>query len=142
MSYDPRRRRRVHRRRHDPDPRRVHRRRHDPARRVYRRRGSAMTALKAAVGGIIGAVAGAWAGGYLKSAVPMTFNVAGKSINVADAAAGAVALAATPFVGRSSMIKTGLAALGGAMIAKSDPEFATVSPPSQGWAISPEGLGV
>ena len=144
MSYDPR-RRRSHRRRHDPDPaRRRSRRRHDPdpARRVYRRRGSAMTALKAAVGGIIGAVAGAWAGGMIKDKVPMTFNVAGKSINVADAAVGAAALAATPFLGRSSMLRTGLAALGGAMLAKSDPEFATVSPPSQGWAISPEGLGV
>jgi hypothetical protein len=101
-----------------------------------------MTALKAAVAGVIGAVAGAWAGGMIKNNVPMTFNVMGKSINVADAAAGAVALAATPFVGRSSMIKTGLAALGGAMLAKADPEYAAVSPPSQGWAISPEGLGV
>jgi len=101
-----------------------------------------MTALKAAVGGIIGAVAGAWAGGMIKDKVPMTFNVAGKNINVAGAGLGAAILAATPFAGRSSMLKTGLAALGGAMIAKSDPEFATVSPPSQGWAISPEGLGV
>ncbi|MFP3138403.1 MAG: hypothetical protein RXS42_09365 [Nitrososphaeria archaeon] len=144
MSYDPRRRRRVYRRRHDPDParRRSHRRHDpDPARRVYHRRGvSAMTALKAAAAGIIGAVAGAWVGGYLKDKVDVNINVMGKSINVADAAAGAAILAATPFAGRSSMIKTGLAALGGAMLAKSDP--ASVSPPGVGWAISPEGLGV
>ena len=101
-----------------------------------------MSALKAAAAGIIGAVAGTWAGGYLKDHVPATFNVMGKSINVADAVAGAAALAATPFVGRSSMLRTGLAALGGAMLAKSDPEYATISPPSAGWVISPDGLGM
>ncbi|MFP3209250.1 MAG: hypothetical protein RXR82_06075 [Nitrososphaeria archaeon] len=143
MSYDPR-RRRSRRRRHDPDPaRRRSRRRHDPdpARRVYHRRGaSAMTALKAAVGGIIGAVAGTWLGGMIKDKVDVNFNVMGKSINVADAAAGAAALAATPFLGRSTALKVGVAALGGAMLAKSDP--ASVSPPGVGWAISPEGLGL
>ena len=102
-----------------------------------------MSALKAAAAGIIGAVAGAWAGGYLKNKVAANFDVMGKSINVADAAAGAAILAATPFVGHSSMIKTGLAALGGAMLAKSDPtESASVSPPSGGWYISPDGLGL
>jgi hypothetical protein len=99
-----------------------------------------MTALKAAVAGVIGAVAGAWAGGVIKDNVPMNVNVMGKSINVVDAAAGAAALAATPFLGRSTALKVGVAALGGAMLAKSDP--ASVSPPGVGWAISPEGLGV
>ena len=147
MSYDPRRRRRHTYRRHDPEPARRRRtyRRHDPARRYFRRpsRASAMTAVKAAVGGIIGALVGAWAGGYLKNKVTANFDVMGKSINLADAGLGAAVLAASPFAGRSSMVKTGLAALGGAMLAKSDPtESASVSPPSGGWYISPEGLGV
>ena len=146
MSYDPRRRRRTYRR-HDPEPARRRRtyRRHDPARRYFRRpsRASAMTAVKAAIAGVVGAVAGAWAGGVLKNKVAANFDVMGKSINLADAGLGAAILASSPFVGRSSMIKTGLAALGGAMIAKSDPmESASVSPPSGGWYISPDGLGL
>jgi predicted anti-sigma-YlaC factor YlaD len=102
-----------------------------------------MSALKAAAAGIIGALVGAWAGGVVKNKVAANFNVMGKDINVADAAAGAAILAASPFVGRSSMVKTGLAALGGAMLAKADPESASISPPpSGGWYVSPDGLGL